>query len=135
MDKKPTTSVFLRAASGLIKSAGTLDVFIYNVGLISIGIGVAYTHLIGPANYPGGIITIASLIATAVMVFVGASYWFWTVTFPRSGAIYVFVTRGLSPPIGFALSFVESVCWLSLNAVAAVLISTVGISPLFSALG
>jgi len=135
MENAPTTSVFLRAASGLIKSAGTLDVFIYNVGLISIGIGVAYTHLIGPAYYPGGSITIASLIATVVMVFVGASYWFWTVTLPRSGAIYVFVTRGLSPPIGFALSFVESVCWLSLNAVAAVLISTVGISPLFSALG
>lgn len=135
MEAKRKSSVFLRASSGLIKSAGTLDVFIYNVGLISIGIGIAYTHLVGPANYPGGDIAIASLIATVVMAFVGASYWFWTVTIPRSGAIYVFVTRGLSPPIGFALSFVESVCWLSLNAVAAVLISTVGISPLFSALG
>jgi amino acid transporter len=127
--------VFLRAASGLIKSAGTLDVFIYNVGLISIGIGVAYTHLIGPANYPGGDIAVASLIATIVMMFVGAAYWFWTVTLPRSGGVYVFVTRGLSPPIGFALSFVESVCWLFYNAVAGVLISTVGISPLFSTIG
>jgi basic amino acid/polyamine antiporter, APA family len=135
MDAKSTTSVFLRAASGLIKSAGTLDVFIYNVGLISIGMGVAITHFTGPANYPGGNIIIASLIAAAVMTCVGAAYWLWTVTLPRSGGIYVFVTRGLSPSVGFALSFVESCCWLFYNAVAGVLISTVGISPLFSTLG
>jgi APA family basic amino acid/polyamine antiporter len=130
----PLKSVFLRPVSGLVKSAGILDVFIYNVGLISIGIGVAYTHLYGPANYPGGNIPIASLIAMAVMVCVGLGMWCWTVTLPRSGGIYVFVTRGLSAPLGFALSFVESCCWLFYNAVGAVLISTVGLAPLFAAI-
>ncbi len=125
-------SVFLRPVSGLVKSAGIFDVFIYNVGLISIGIGVAYTHLYGAANYPGGDIPIASLIATGIMVFVGLGMWCWTVTLPRSGGIYVFVSRGLSAPLGFALSFVESCCWLFYNAVGAVLISTVGLAPLFA---
>jgi amino acid transporter len=132
---KTTPPLFLRAASGLTKSAGTSDVFIYNVGLISIGIGVTYTHLLGPANYPGGDITIASLIAMVVMLFVGPAYWFWTMTLPRSGGIYVFVSRGLSPQVGFALSFVEAVCWLFYNAVAGVLLATVGLSSLLSALG
>ena len=127
-------SVFLRPVSGLVKSAGIWDVFIYNVGLISIGIGVAYTHLNGPANYPGGNIPLSSLIATVIMVLVGLGMWCWTVTLPRSGGIYVFVTRGLSAPLGFALSFVESCCWLFYNAVGAVLISTVGLAPLFATL-
>ncbi|HEX7313625.1 MAG TPA: amino acid permease [Pyrinomonadaceae bacterium] len=135
MHPKTTPPVFLRAASGLTKSAGTLDVFIYNVGLISIGIGVIYTHLMGPANYPGGDIAIASLLAMVVMLFVGAAYWFWTMTLPRSGGIYVFVSRGLSPPVGFALSFVETVCWLFYNAVAGVLFATVGLASWLTALG
>ncbi len=124
MEQRAINPVFLRAASGLIKSAGTLDVFIYNVGLISIGAGVAITHYTGPAHYPGGNIAIASLIAAAVMTCVGAAYWLWTIILPRSGGT-----------IGFALSFVESCCWLFYNAVAAVLISTVGIAPMFATLG
>ena len=46
--------VFLRKASGLIKTASTTDVFIFNVGLVSIGIGIGGLLLYGPAVYPGG---------------------------------------------------------------------------------
>lgn len=135
MNAKTTHSLFLRHSSGLTKSAGIIDVLIYNIGLISIGIGITYTHLYGPAHYPGGDITVATLIATVIMLVVGSAFWFWTITFPRSGGIYVFVSRGLSPAIGFALSFMESCCWLFYNSVAGVLISTVGLAPFFSALG
>jgi APA family basic amino acid/polyamine antiporter len=129
MNRDDAPGVFLRKASGLVKSASNLDVFIFNTGLISIGIGVLYTHLNGPANYPGGDIGIASLIATLAMLAIGAGMWSWTVTIPRSGAIYVFLSRGASPALGFALSFVDACCWLFYNAVAAVLFSTAGIAP------
>ena len=38
----PTTGdrVFLRKASGLIKTASNTDVFIYDIGLVSIGLGL-----------------------------------------------------------------------------------------------
>jgi hypothetical protein len=39
--------VFSRPASGLIRVAGSTDVFIYNVGLVSVGIAIAlnqYNH-------------------------------------------------------------------------------------------
>lgn len=130
--KEKLQSIFLRPVSGLVKSAGIFDVFIYNVGLISIGIGVAYTHLYGASNYPGGNIPIASVIATVIMVVVGLGMLCWTITLPRSGGIYVFISRGLSAPIAFALSFVESCALLFYNGVAAVLISTVGLAPLFA---
>jgi hypothetical protein len=32
--------IFLRKASGLIRTAGLLDTFIYNLGVVSIGLGV-----------------------------------------------------------------------------------------------
>jgi basic amino acid/polyamine antiporter, APA family len=134
MNEEKQPSVFLRPVSGLVKSAGLFDVFIYNVGLISIGIGIAYTHLFGPANYPGGNIPVASIIATVIMLVVGLGMLCWTVTLPRSGGVYVFVSRGLSAPIAFALSFVESCALLFYNGVAAILVSTVGLAPFFTIL-
>ena len=55
--------VFLRKASGLIKTAGTTDVFIYNVGLVSIGIGIGGLLLYGPSVYPGGNLYVGVLLA------------------------------------------------------------------------
>ena len=55
--------VFLRKASGLIKTASTTDVFIFNVGLVSIGIGIGGILLYGPAVYPGGNLIVGVLIA------------------------------------------------------------------------
>src|SRR6266567_6556581 len=126
------SSVFLRPASGLVKAAGLWDVFIYDVGLISLGIGVAYTQRYGPAYYPGGSVVTATLLAAALMTFVTLGFWAWTVTIPRSGGIYVFLTRARFPTFGFALSFVECVSWLFYVAIAAKLIVTVGIIPLFA---
>lgn len=131
-DSVRDSSVFLRPASGLVKAAGLWDVFIYDVGLISLGIGVAYTQRYGPAYYPGGSIVVATLLAAALMTFVTLGFWAWTVTIPRSGGIYVFLTRARFPTFGFALSFVECVSWLFYVAVAAKLIVTVGLIPLFA---
>lgn len=104
----PEPYVFLRKSSGLVKVAGFWDVFIYNIGLISVGIGVAYTHRYGLAYYPGGRIVAASLLATFLMVCIGLGFWFWTVAIPRSGGVYVFLTRAGNPGLGFALSLIAT---------------------------
>jgi hypothetical protein len=39
--------VFSRPASGLIRVAGSADVFIYNVGLVSVGIAIALNQYYG----------------------------------------------------------------------------------------
>src|ERR1043166_6039963 len=133
-DSIPDSSVFLRPSSGLVKAAGLWDVFIYDVGLISLGIGVAYTQRYGPSYYPGGSIVTATLLAAVLMFFVTLGFWAWTVTIPRPGGIYVFLTRARFPTFGFALSFVECISWLFYVAIAAKLIVTVGIIPLFALL-
>lgn len=126
----PRPSIFLRPASGLVKAVGLWDVFIYNVGLISLGIGVAYTQRYGPAYYSAGSIVVATLLSAGIMALVTLGFWAWTITIPRSGGIYVFLTRAGFPAFGFALSFVECISWLFYVAIAAKLVTTVAIIPL-----
>ena len=59
--------IFLRKASGLIRTASGLDTFIYNLGLVSVGLGVASIMLYGPAFYPGGDLIWACLLAAVMM--------------------------------------------------------------------
>ena len=62
--------VFLRKASGLIKSASNTDVFIYDIGLVSIGLGLGFLLFFGPAFYLGGNLYVATLIAGAAMLLI-----------------------------------------------------------------
>src|ERR1700730_428280 len=124
--------VFLRKASGLIKTAGTTDVFIYNVGLVSIGIGIGSLLLYGPAVYPGGNLYVGVLVATVMMGLIALGMLCWTVTIPRSGGIYPFGSRILPPSVAFMLSVVESIAWLFFCAIAAYWVVTIGIIPMFT---
>lgn len=126
--------VFVRDASGLVKAAGGLDVFIYNIGLISVGIGLAFTHSFAAAFYPSGSIAWASAIAVLLMLPVGLAMWYWSSSLPRSGGVYVYVSRTFGPSIGFAASFVECVSWLFYAAVAADAINSMALAPAFEAL-
>lgn len=124
--------VFLRKASGLIKTATTADVFIFNVGLVSLGIGLGTMILYGPSVYPGGSLVVGTLVAGGLMTLIALGMITWTVTIPRSGGVYPFGSRILPPSLAFTMSFVESICWLFLTAVAAYWVVTIGIVPMFT---
>lgn len=127
--------VFLRPTSGLVREARPFDVFIYNLGLISIGIAICLTQSSGSPNYPGANTPLACLFGGILMSAIALGFWMWSIAIPRSGGIYAYVTRGLSPPLGFALSFVDTFTWLFYNALAATFVSSIGLAPLFYVLG
>jgi len=127
--------IFLRKASGLIRTASGADTFIYNFGLVSVGLGVASMMYYGPAYYPGGNLLWASLLAGVVMACVAFGLITWTVTLPRSGGIYVFGSRSLPPFLALTLSLVEIVTWLFYCAIAAYWIQYLGLSPAFYLIG
>jgi APA family basic amino acid/polyamine antiporter len=127
--------VFLRKASGLIKTASTTDVFIYNVGLVSIGIGIGGLLLYGPAVYPGANLVVGVLLAGVFMSAIAFGMLTWTVTIPRSGGVYPFGSRILPPSIAFTLSWVESIAWLFFCGIAAYWVVTIGLIPMFTVLG
>ncbi len=126
---------FLRKSSGLVRSAGATDVFFFNLGLISVGIAIALDQLYGPAFYPGGSVAGASVLAAVLMIPIGLTFYFWTVTYPRSGGPYVYLSRGAHPLLGFAFSVTESFILLFYGAAAAAFVATMGLSPLLAILG
>ena len=129
------TGVFSRKSSGLVRVGGTLDVFIFNVGLVSVGIAIAYNQYYGPSLYPGAQPWISTLFAAAGMLFVAAAFYCWSVVFPRSGGVYVFLSRTINPGVAFVMSLIETIILLYYAALAAGLIVQVGLSSFFGAVG
>jgi amino acid transporter len=129
------TGVFSRKSSGLIRVGGTLDVFIFNVGLVSVGIAIAYNQYYGPSLYPGAQPWISTMFAVVGMLFVAAAFYCWSVVFPRSGGVYVFLSRTINPGVAFVMSLIETIILLYYGALAAGLIVQVGLSSFFGAVG
>src|SRR3990170_1562670 len=111
--------IFLRKASGLIRMASPFDTFIFNIGLVSVGLGVGTIMFYGPAYYAGGDLLVACIVAGVAMACIAFGMITWTVTLPRSGGIYVFGSRSLPPFVALTLSLVEIVTWLFYCAIAA----------------
>ena len=127
--------IFLRKASGLIRTASGTDTFIYNLGVVSIGLGVGTMLYYGPAFYPQGDLLWGCLIAGIAMAMISFGFIAWTVTLPRSGGIYVFASRILPPSLALTLSLVEITAWLFYCAIAAYWMVTLALAPMFAALG
>jgi basic amino acid/polyamine antiporter, APA family len=127
--------IFLRKASGLIRTASGTDTFIYNLGVVSVGLGVGTILYYGPAFYPMGDLIWGCVIAGIGMAMISLGFISWTVTLPRSGGIYVFASRILPPSLALTLSLVEITAWLFYCAIAAYWIVTLALSPMFAALG
>jgi amino acid transporter len=127
--------VFSRKASGLVRVGNSLDVFIFNVGLVSVGIAIAYNQFYGPSLYPGAQPWISTLLAALGMIFVAAAFYCWSVVFPRSGGVYVFLSRTINPGVAFVMSVIETIILLYYAALAAGLIVQVGLSSFFTTVG
>lgn len=129
------SGVFSRPASGLVRVAGSSDVFIFNIGLVSVGIAIAFNQYYGPSLYPGAAPWLSTLLAAVGMFFVAMTFYSWSVTFPRSGGVYVSLSRSVSPGVGFVLSLIETIILMYYAALAASLIVTVGLSSFFGTVG
>jgi amino acid transporter len=127
--------VFSRKSSGLVRVGSGLDVFIFNVGLVSVGIAIAYNQYYGPSLYPGAQPWLSTLLAAAGMIFVAAAFYSWSVVFPRSGGVYVFLSRTINPGVAFVMSLIETIILLYYAALAAGLIVQVGLASFFGAVG
>jgi amino acid transporter len=134
-DGAGTSGTFSRSASGLIRVAGSWDVFIFNVGLVSVGIAIAFNQYYGPSLYPGAQPAISTLLAALGMCAVAATFYLWSVIFPRSGGVYVFLSRTLHPAVAFTFSLLETVILLYYAALAASLLVQVGLASFFATVG
>ena len=105
------------------------------MGLVSIGIAIAFNQYYGPSLYPGAVIWVSTLLAALGMVTAAATFYFWSTIFPRSGGVYVSLSRATTSWLAFVFSVVETMILLYYGALAASLIVKVGLSSFFATVG
>src|SRR5437879_82116 len=127
---------FARQATGLVRQAGALDVFIYNTNFINIAIGVAFIFLFVPAGaYPGANVYLSILFTVAAVLPTNLVYGALASIMPRSGGDYVYVSRTLGPLWGLAANWNYTVWSFFYIGVPAAFLGKYGISSLMRTIG
>lgn len=97
--------MYTRNASGLVKSISGRTALMYNLVFLGYAWPLIYITY-GPALFPGVNMPLTVLFAAPIALSMAVSYYFFTVAMPRSGGDFVWVSRSISPLIGFIESFV-----------------------------
>ncbi|MCL6444906.1 MAG: APC family permease [Alicyclobacillus sp.] len=127
--------VFVRQATGLVRELSLMDAFILGFAQLNVMLGITEAFAWAPYVFPGANLGVAFLIATPLSLVFGLLYGFFSMAMPRSGGDYVWVSRTLSPPVGFAVNFFLTVLILSWGALNAELIPSMFLPPLLYAIG
>lgn len=110
--------LFVRNATGLVRELTPFDAFNLVFAAILIPVGISQALQFGAASFPGANIALAFVLGSILLLGFGGVYIFFTLIMPRSGGDYVWVSRTLSPLIGFVvnvtLTFVF-VNWVAFN--------------------
>ena len=103
--------VFIRTSSGLTRQISARDALMYSA--MNPGLLYALVYIVwAPAFYPGAHMGIG-VLAVLLIFPVAGLYWYFSVSMPRSGGEYIYVSRVLHPSLGLFSSFVISITALS----------------------
>jgi len=115
LSKEKESDLYLRRASGLIRTAGPWSGLAFNVIWTgnSVGIIAAFVLLgfmfVAPGQNAVSLIIMATLLSTLNCI----TYMLFSMAMPRSGGDYHFISRTLHPSLGF-MSSVNWAIWLPL---------------------
>lgn len=127
-------TIFLRQATGLVRTFGVADAIWTNLSLV--GIFFSLTFIASTAPLVGGDPLLAGLIALVAMFFVALAFAAVSIITPRTAGDYVFTSRYLHPALGFvgnAGYFVASIPLFI--GITIVTIESFGFSSLLAYLG
>jgi hypothetical protein len=106
-----TQDVFIRQSSGLTRQISARDALMYSA--MNPGLLYALVYLVwAPAFYPGAHMGIGVLFVLLIFPIAGL-YWYFSVSMPRSGGEYIYISRTLHPSLGLFSCFVISITALS----------------------
>lgn len=128
-------SAFTRKATGLVREATLRDVFFLNANQMTPVLAVVFMLLLIPPLYPGANIYLATLIALACAVPSTYVYARLSTVFPRAGGDYVYVSRIVSPSIGFMNNLSFCIWGVFYIGVAGVFLGEYGVAPFLRVLG
>jgi len=96
--------IFTRRASGLVRELSWFDVFVFVVAGPAAS-GVIYYSVSTAADFPGASLPLAFLIGLAIFLPITLLVAITSATMPRSGGLYIAVSRVLGPTIGYLSSW------------------------------
>lgn len=127
--------VFLRDATGLVRSLSAWDAFVLGLGQAGL-LYFAATMISYPYTYPGADIVLGAIIVTILSVAWAGVYVLFTKAMPRAGGDYVWVSRALHPALGFAQNFTAMLVWAGMGiGILAQFFSNLYLSAAFYTLG
>src|SRR5262249_935336 len=111
-------NLFVRNATGLVRELSAFDAFNLVFSAVLIPVGITQGMAVTPTVWPHANMLLSFLLATPLVATCGLVYLYYTVSMPRSGGDYVWVSRTLSPFFGFfanfSLTFVF-LTWIAFN--------------------
>lgn len=113
-----TPTLFTRNATGLVRELSAFDAFNLVFSAVLIPVGITQVMGFAPQFWPHANMFLSFLIATPLVACFGLVYLYFTSLMPRSGGDYVWVSRTLSPFLGFVVNFALTfvfLTWVAFN--------------------
>ncbi len=98
-------NLFVRNATGLVRELSAFDAFNLVFSAVLIPVGITEVMAFTPMFWPHANMLLSFLLATPLVATCGLVYLYFTVIMPRSGGDYVWVSRTLTPFLGFFVNF------------------------------
>jgi amino acid transporter len=129
--------VFVRDATGLVRELSWVDGMILNVAYFSLGGTTLIIFGLGSYLFPGSDMGITlGVFGLLLNIPLVIAYSMFAASMPRSGGDYVYISRALSPGIGFATSWVFFIfAWMWMYGTGANFLAPTIIGPSLAAMG
>jgi basic amino acid/polyamine antiporter, APA family len=131
----PVSSVFDRQKSGYVRDFNVIDVFIFNVFGLSLGLALSTNPAFIGGFAPSANVVYVVLFGALLALLNGLTYGWFGGFMPSTGGDYIFVTRGLNHRVGFLTSWGFTACQIYGLAINIGWILTVAVAPALMSLG
>src|SRR6266851_1810920 len=111
-------NLFVRNATGLVRELNAFDAFNLVFSAVAIPFGITEVMAFTPMFWPHANMLVSFLLATPLVACCGLVYLYFRVIMQRSGGDYVWVSRTLSPFLGFFVNFSLTfvfLTWIAFN--------------------
>ena len=134
MARKQT--VFVRDATGLVRSLSTFDLFNLAFGQIMPAVGIVFIVSYSPFAFPQSNMWLAFLMVTPLVALGPAMiYSMLGAAMPRSGGDYVYVSRIIHPALGFMTNWLFTITVFSFISGAGFIFSSTAFNVFIATIG